>query len=99
MMTVAKEDFLDTFYDVVLNPRSMKYRVQFPGPTGTNAVEAAIKLARKYTGRTNVIAFTNGFHGCTLGALSLTANQHKRGSVSKVTSGVTRWMYDGYFGA
>ena len=98
MMTVAKEAFIDALYDVVLTPRGMKYRVQFPGPTGTNAVEAAIKLSRKFTGRTNVIAFTNGFHGCTLGALSLTANKHNRGSVSTVTSGVTRWPYDGYYG-
>ncbi len=40
----------------------------FTGPTGANAVEAALKLARKVTGRTNVISFTNGFHGMTLGA-------------------------------
>ena len=41
--------------------------MQFPGPGGANAVEAALKLARKVTGRTEVITFTNSFHGMTLG--------------------------------
>ena len=48
------------------------------GPTGTNAVEAAIKLARKVTERRNVIAFTNAFHGMTMGSLALTGNSGKR---------------------
>jgi diaminobutyrate-2-oxoglutarate transaminase len=48
----------------------MDHKVMMTGPTGTNAVEAAMKLARKVTGRKNVIAFTNGFHGMTLGALA-----------------------------
>ncbi len=48
--------------------------MQFVGPTGTNAVEAALKIARKVTGRQNVIYFTNGFHGVSLGALAVTGN-------------------------
>ena len=49
--TDAKEAFLRAFEDVILTPRGLDYRVMFTGPTGTNAVEAAIKLARKITGR------------------------------------------------
>jgi diaminobutyrate-2-oxoglutarate transaminase len=78
MGTVAKRRFLERFNEVILAPRGMDYKVQFPGPTGTNAVEAALKLARKVTGRTNVVAFTNGFHGMTLGSLAATGNSFKR---------------------
>ncbi|TIX40618.1 MAG: aminotransferase class III-fold pyridoxal phosphate-dependent enzyme, partial [Mesorhizobium sp.] len=74
----AKESFLREFHETILRPRQLDYVVQFPGPTGTNAVEAALKLARKITGRSNVIAFTNGFHGASLGALSCTGNRYHR---------------------
>jgi diaminobutyrate-2-oxoglutarate transaminase len=76
----------------------MDYRVQFTGPTGANAVEAALKLARKVTGRTNVIAFTNGFHGVSQGALAATGNRHHRGGPQIPLYGVTRMPYDGYQG-
>ena len=78
MATVAKTDFLRTFNDVILAPRKLDYKVQFPGPTGANAVESALKLARKVTGRESIINFTNAFHGMTLGALSVTGNSMKR---------------------
>ena len=79
MSTTAKRRFLERFQQVVLEPRGLDYRVQFPGPTGTNAVEAALKLARKVAGREEVISFTNAFHGMTLGSLSVTGNSLKRG--------------------
>ena len=78
MATTAKRTFLQTFHDVVLKPRGLDYRMQFTGPTGTNAVEAALKLARKVTGRRTVVAFTNGFHGMTLGSLACTGNAKYR---------------------
>ena len=77
--TKAKTEFLEALEEVILKPRGLDYRAMFTGPTGTNAVEAAIKLARKVTGREMVIAFTNGFHGMTLGALACTGNAGKRG--------------------
>jgi diaminobutyrate-2-oxoglutarate transaminase len=79
MHTVAKSEFLTAFDKLILQPRQLDYRVQFPGPGGTNAVEAALKLARKVTGRTEVIAFTNAFHGMTLGALAVTDSKSHRG--------------------
>jgi len=78
MATKAKEKFLRRFNEVVLKPRNMNYRIMFPGPTGTNAVESALKLARKVTGRELIISFTNAFHGMTLGSLSITGNSFKR---------------------
>jgi diaminobutyrate-2-oxoglutarate transaminase len=78
MFTVAKSDFLTTFDEVILQPRQLNYRIQFPGPAGTNAVEAALKLARKATGRTKVLAFNGAFHGMTLGALAVTSSRFHR---------------------
>ncbi len=80
MATTAKRDFLKRFDEVILQPRRMSYKVMFPGPTGTNAVEASLKLARKVTGRRTVISFTNAFHGMTLGALALSGDVVKRES-------------------
>jgi diaminobutyrate-2-oxoglutarate transaminase len=98
MHTEAKARFLETFRDVILTPRGMDYRMMFCGPTGANAVEASIKLARKVTGRTEIIAFTNGFHGVTAGALAATANGYHRGGNGAPLGGVTRIPFDGYLG-
>lgn len=98
MHTDAKARFLEAFERRILKPRGLEYRAMFPGPTGANAVEAALKIARKVTGRTNVIAFTNGFHGMTLGALAATGNSGKRGGAGVPLSGVSHEPYDGYFG-
>ncbi len=94
--TMAKQRFLETLQTKILKPRDLDYQVQFTGPTGTNAVEAALKLARNITGRHNIIAFTNGFHGVTLGALAATGNEHHRGAAGITLGGVTRMPYDGY---
>lgn len=98
MYTTAKHDFMETLYNVILKPRGMDYKVTFPGPTGTNAVETALKFARKATGRHNVIAFTNAFHGMTQGSLSLTGNRNSRTAAGVQLAGVTRMPFDGYLG-
>lgn len=98
MYSESKERFLVEFFETILKPRDLDYVVQFPGPTGANAVEAALKLARKVSGRQNVIAFTNGFHGVTLGALACTANGFHRNGAGISLDGVTRMPYDDYFG-
>lgn len=98
MYSVAKERFLELFHERVLAPRGLDYRVQFPGPTGTNAVEAALKLARKYTGRTGVVFFTRAFHGMTTGALAVTGNRAKRASAAQPLTNATVMPYDGYMG-
>src|SRR5699024_4131974 len=59
--TVAKRKFLETFSSTILEPRGLDYKFMFPGPTGTNAVESALKLARKVTGREAIINFSNSF--------------------------------------
>jgi diaminobutyrate-2-oxoglutarate transaminase len=96
MATVAKRTFLECFQQMVLEPRGLDYKVQFPGPTGTNSVEAALKLARKVTGRESIINFTNAFHGMTLGALSVTGNSMKRGGAGIPLVHATPMPYDNY---
>jgi len=99
MYTAEKAKFLEAYEDNILKPRGMDYKVMMTGPTGTNAVEAAMKLARKVTGRRNVVSFTNGFHGMTMGALSLTGNAGKRaGAGCGSLCGATHMPFDGAFG-
>lgn len=96
--TAAKARFLETFEALILKPRRFDYLLQFTGPTGTNAVEAALKLARKVKGRTGIISFTNGFHGVTLGALSATGNSHHRNGAGVPLTAIVAMPYDGYLG-
>ena len=97
MYTSAKRGFLEAFRDVVLEPRSLDYKVMFPGPTGTNSVEAALKLARKVTGRQHVLSFTNAFHGMTLGSLAVTGNSMKRMGAGIPLTNSSKLPYDDYF--
>lgn len=94
--TEAKKNFITSFRKHILEPRNLTYKLQFTSPTGTSVVESAVKLARKVTGRNNVICFTNGFHGMSGTSLSLTGNKSKRQAVSQ--GGVTRLPYHGYLG-
>lgn len=80
MHTTAKRHFMERFVETILKPRGMEHKLQFMGPTGSNAVEAALKLARRVTGRREIAAFTHGFHGMTLGSLACTANEYFRGA-------------------
>jgi diaminobutyrate-2-oxoglutarate transaminase len=96
--TVAKKDFLQKFHDTILKPRNLDYKIQFTGPTGTNAVESALKLARMVKRRSNVIAFTNGYHGLTMGALAVTGNDFYRDESYGARNNADSVPYDGYFG-
>ncbi len=96
--TSAKRAFITALNDIILKPRALDYKIQFTGPTGTNAIEAALKLARKVTQRQNIIAFTNGFHGMTLGALAATGSSGKRQGAGIGLYGITHMPFDGYYG-
>jgi len=94
MSTSVKREFIQAFAETILAPRDMTYKMQFTGPTGTNAVEAALKLARLVTNRTNVIAFSHGFHGMTLGSLACTANAYFRQASGVPLDHVTRLSFE-----
>ena len=98
MATTAKKKFLTKLSDTILQPRNLDYKVQFTGPTGTNSVETAIKLARMIKGRSNVVAFTNGYHGLTMGSLAITGNTFYRDEAYISRSNVSFMPYDNYLG-
>lgn len=94
MATLSKREFIQSFADTILKPRKMNYKMQFMGPTGTNAVEAALKLARRVTGRSEIVAFSQGFHGMTLGALACTANQYFRNAAGVSLNNVSHIPFE-----
>ena len=89
MYTAPKREFIEYFQENILKARGFDYKLQFAGPTGTNAVEAALKLARKNKGRENIFAFMGAFHGMTLGALSLTTDASSRQGAGQCLGNVT----------
>ncbi len=101
MYASAKSEFLNFFEKEILIPRNLDYKVMFTGPTGTNGVEAAIKLARKVTNRTNIFALMGAFHGMSLGSLSLTTEAGARKGAGvplcNVTHIPTPYYMDGKF--
>lgn len=96
--TVAKRAFLQKLRDTILAPRNLSYKVQFTGPTGTNAVETALKLARMVKRRSNIVSFTNGYHGLTMGALAVTGNYFYRDKSYGARNNAAFMPYDGYLG-
>ncbi len=78
LMTSPKAELIQFMQEKVLQPRGLNYKMMFPGPTGTNCVEMALKLARKYTGRRTIWALMGAFHGMSLGSLALTSDQNSR---------------------
>lgn len=89
MYTAPKREFIEFYEEKILKPRGVNYKIQFPGPTGTNAVEAALKLARKVKKRQNVFALMGGFHGMTLGSIALTTDAASRAGAGVVLNNVT----------
>lgn len=98
MATFAKREFLEKFNSLILEPRNLRYKVQFTGPTGTNAVEAALKLARKFTGRPTVVHFMNSFHGMSIGSLAVTGSVSKRASAGVSLHSTLPMFFDGDLG-
>ena len=97
--TDAKYQFIERFQDIILKPRGLDYKIQFVGPTGTNAVETALKLARKVKQRSKIVSFTNAYHGHTLGALAVTGNEFYHDDYYGVPLNVSKMPFDGYFDA
>ncbi|KRP88701.1 diaminobutyrate--2-oxoglutarate transaminase [Bradyrhizobium pachyrhizi] len=98
MATPARLEFMETFSSFILRQRDLQYRFQFTGPTGANAIEAALKLSRKVTGRQNIVSFTHGYHGMSVGALAASGNRFYRTGSGVPLSGATFMPYDGYLG-
>ena len=98
MGTEAKRHFLESFERYILQPRKLNYKIQFTGPTGTNAVEAALKLARQVKNRANILCFTNAFHGVTSGAVAATGARKFREATGTILPNTRFMPFDGYYG-
>ena len=70
----ARDEFISEFSRII--PQG--FDAVFPQNTGTEAVETAIKIGKKWTRRKTIVAFTNSFHGRTMGSLSITWNENYR---------------------
>ena len=70
LATPVKDAFVTELFHTLPSGLAGHARVQFCGPAGTDAVEAALKLVRAATGRTGIMAFTGAYHGMTAGALA-----------------------------
>lgn len=96
--TGAKHDFIAALHNLILSGRRLDYKIAFPGPTGTNAIEIALKFARRATGRHTVVAFTNAYHGMSQGALAVSGTRSKRAGAGIALGGAFRVPFDGYMG-
>ena len=93
MFAGAKREFLQIFQDKILQPRGLDHKIAFCGPTGTNAAEAALKLARKKKQRSGIFAFTGSFHGMSMGSASVTSGINFSKSIGVNRVGVTFLPY------
>jgi diaminobutyrate-2-oxoglutarate transaminase len=72
--TPAKDAFTQALFDSLPSRFAQRARIQFCSPSGSDAIEAALKLTKTATGRSTVLAFAGGYHGMTQGALALMGN-------------------------
>ncbi|QPT13467.1 diaminobutyrate--2-oxoglutarate transaminase family protein [Serratia rubidaea] len=91
--TPAKERFTEAHLSMLPEKLRGEYLMHFCGPTGADAVEAAIKLAKVVTGGDEVISFRGGYHGCTNGALSITGNRAMKKNIPGKMPGVHFFPY------
>lgn len=82
LTTPAKDQFVEELFASLPLEFARNARIQFCGPTGADAVEAAVKLVKTATGRRSMLSFHGGYHGMTHGALSLTGNLDAKEAVA-----------------
>jgi diaminobutyrate-2-oxoglutarate transaminase len=93
LRTPVRDDFVESLFACLPPALAADGRIHFCGPTGADAVEAALKLAKTATGRRGVLAFTGGYHGMTAGAMSVTGDTGPRAPVAGVAADVTFLPY------
>lgn len=86
--TPLKERYVDELFGALPDAFAENARVQFCGPAGTDAVEAALKLVKTATGNRSVLSFQGGYHGMTHGSLSLTGDTGPKAEVPGLMSNV-----------
>jgi diaminobutyrate-2-oxoglutarate transaminase len=96
--SVAKRTFVQTFVDKVLLPRNLNHKLLFTDPASGFATEVALRIARRHTKRSGVIAFTNSSHGLTEAGLSVSSTPHARGDLLFPSANTVFMPYCGYLG-
>ena len=86
--TPIKRQFIDRLLSVLPSNFADSARIQFCGPSGADATEAALKLFKTVTGRSDIISFQGGYHGMTAGALALTGNKSAKQAVGTLLPNV-----------
>ncbi|MEE4545515.1 diaminobutyrate--2-oxoglutarate transaminase family protein [Streptomyces sp. V4-01] len=93
LATPVKDEFTTALFETLPRELAEHGRIQFCGPAGTDAVEAAVKLTRAATGRAGLLAFSGAYHGMTAGALAATGDNFLRAMVGEADARVTRLPY------
>jgi len=88
MPSPAKDAFTEAQLSMLPAGMADHVKIQFCGPTGANAVDAAIKLTKTATGRGDILAFSGGFHGSTHAAMALTGNLAQKRPIANPMPGV-----------
>jgi len=96
--TEARLELIEKLDEIAPEGLEGNNRVVFGGPTGSDAVEAAIKLAKYNTGGDGLIAFRGAYHGATSGAMSLTGNKKFKAEYTPLLSEVVHAPYPHPFG-
>ncbi|WP_087924547.1 diaminobutyrate--2-oxoglutarate transaminase family protein [Streptomyces albireticuli] len=91
--TPEKDAFTEALFATLPAGLARGARVQFCSPAGTDAVEAALKLAQSATGRHGLAAFTGAYHGMTSGALAVSGGVAAKARVAGSGADVTRLPY------
>lgn len=87
-MTPLKDELIDELFQYLPTSFAKRAKIQFCGPAGTDAVEAALKLVKTATGRRSILSFRGAYHGMTHGALGLMGNTAPKESVTGLMSDV-----------
>jgi diaminobutyrate-2-oxoglutarate transaminase len=89
----AKDRFMTALLNVMPEQLKDKVRIQFTSPAGTDVVEAALKMAKRVTGRGNILCFSGAYHGHTQGSLALMGNLSSKEGIQNLMPGVHHLPY------
>lgn len=93
LTTPVKDGFVSALFDTLPEGLRREAKIQFCSPSGSDAVEAAIKLAKTATGRTDIVAFTGAYHGMSQGSLSLMGSLGPKAAVGQLVPGTHFFPY------
>jgi diaminobutyrate-2-oxoglutarate transaminase len=86
--TPAKDAFVEAQFSMLPVGMRDRMRIHFCGPTGANAVDAALKLCKTATGRGDIVSFQGGFHGSSHAAMAVTGLVEQKSPVPNGVPGV-----------